>query len=260
MTDSHCHLADPKIFSDVDAIVSRSIEKGVKKFLQGGVGPEDWKRQQELKRKFPDNISVCYGLHPYWISSHSHGESAEALLDLESILDQTDFMGELGLDFREKIVGNKAEQQIFYFEKQLDMAIRFGKTVVFHFVRCHSESVEILKKYRLPRGGFVHAFNSDYEIAKKYLDLDLLLSVGGPLLRENNRSLHEAVKKIPLDYLLLESDSPDQGPPSRGDKHNEPWTILEVAAKIAELRGISVDEVENAIKRNSLRWGHSLAL
>lgn len=260
MIDFHCHLADPKIFSDVDKIVARSIEKGVTKFLQGGVGPEDWTRQQELKRKFPENISVCYGLHPYWVSSHSHGECAEAILDLEAVLDQTEFLGELGLDFREKIVGDKRDHQIFYFEKQLDMAVRFQKIAVFHFVRCHNDSVNILKRYSCPRGSFVHAFNSNFEVAKKYLDLGLLLSIGGPLLRENNHSLHEAVKKIPLDYLLLESDSPDQAPPSRGKNFNEPWTILEVVGKVASLRSVSVEEVTAAIKRNSLLLGHSLNL
>ncbi|OQW50446.1 MAG: hypothetical protein A4S09_01235 [Proteobacteria bacterium SG_bin7] len=260
MIDVHCHLADPKIFSDFSGVITRSVEKGVSKFIQGGVGPDDWNRQKEIKSKYPNETFTCFGLHPYWISSHSHGECAEALLDLELILGHTDFMGELGLDFREKIVGAKKAQQILYFEKQLDMAVRFKKIVVFHFVRCHDKSIDILNRIKPPLGGFVHAFNSDYKVAQKYLDLGLLLSVGGPLLRENNRPLHETIKKIPLDRLLLESDSPDQAPPSRGVKLNEPWTVLEVATKVAELRGITSEEVWDAVKRNSSQWGHSLNL
>jgi TatD DNase family protein len=252
MIDVHCHLADPRIFPNLDEIMARSAEKGITKFVQGGVGPEDWKKQKALKAKFPQEIITCFGLHPYWVSSHTHGECSEAILDLEEILGQTDFMGELGLDFREKIVGDKKNQQVFFFEKQLDLLKTYEKIAVFHFVRCHNESVEILKKTSFPRGGLVHAFNSNYEIAKKYLDLGLMISVGGPLLRENNHALQEAVKKIPLDKLLLESDSPDQPPPSRGENHNEPWTVLEVAAKVAELRGISYELVITNVKRNSL--------
>lgn len=132
------------------------------------------------------------------------------------------------------------------------MAIKFKKISVFHFVRCHDDAVGILKKYNLPKGGFVHAFNSNYETAKKYLDLGFMLSIGGPLMREDNRPLHEAVKKIPLERILIESDSPDQAPPSRGENYNEPWTIVEIAAKLSELRGITPTEVISSIKRNNL--------
>lgn len=78
MFDVHCHLADPRIFQNLDEIVARSIEKGVTGFLQGGVGPDDWKRQKELKNRFPEQIIPCFGLHPYWVSAHTHGECMEA--------------------------------------------------------------------------------------------------------------------------------------------------------------------------------------
>ncbi len=253
--DSHCHLADAKIFSSferVAEVISQAESAGVGIFLQGGVGPEDWRRQLELQRKFPGKIFTCFGLHPYWVSGHTREECESACAELRDILEQTHFLGELGLDFREKIVGQNRPHQVYFFERQLQILQEFKKIAVFHFVRCHDEALKLLKKYKLPNSGFVHSFNSDYSIGKRYLDLGLCLSVGGPLLRENNHALQDAVKKIPLENLLVESDSPDQPPPSRAGKDNDPSTITEVISKIAALKNIPAQKVSEVIFRNNL--------
>lgn len=249
--DFHCHLSDPR-FTDIDSVISRSVAKGVTGFYQGGVGPEDWQRQIELQQKFPKYIRLGFGLHPYWVSAHSPAECNEAITQLKKQIGGADYLGELGLDFREKIVGQNRAHQIFFFETQLEIVRKSQKVAVFHFVRCHDDASRILKNSELSKGGVVHAFNSDYKTAKKYLDLGLMLSIGGPLLRANNDPLRSAVSKVPIERILIESDSPDQAPPSRGHEYNEPWTIIEVARGIADLKGISLESVNAAVRKNTI--------
>ena len=249
--DCHCHLSDPRIL-DLEEVIKRSQEKGVSHFLLAGVGPEDWERQEKLAQQFPSMILPCFGLHPYWVSDHSEEECEEALSILETKLSKSLGLGELGLDFREKIVKGKNKQQIACFEKQLGLSKKYNKAPVLHIVRAHDEAVKTLSKHHL-REGIVHAFNSTEKTAKKYLDLGYTLSIGCALLHSNNHALQEAVEAIPLEKLLIESDSPDQPPPQFHEKNNESWTILLVAKRIAELKAVETKTVLSLVKQNLAR-------
>jgi len=242
--DSHCHLADERMNNNREEVIRSSIQKNIGTFVQAGVGPEDWQKQLKMAEEFPQNIVPCFGLHPYFVSDHTEEECDKALQQLELQLNQSLGIGECGLDFREAIVKGGNAKQIQFFKKQLELADKTKKIPVLHVVRAHDEAFKVLKNYKLERGFMVHAFSSKKSNATKYLEKGAYLSIGTSALIENNYALHEAIVEIPMGRLLIESDSPDPKP--------EPWTIFDVAAKIASLKSLKAEEVLKKARANIL--------
>ena len=235
--DAHSHLADARI-ENAHALLQEARSQGIQFFLQGGVGPEDWQRQLELAAKEP-GVWPVFGLHPYWIADHGADDCEAALDQLARILGKASALGETGLDFRPSIVKDSRARQISCFEAQLELAKVAAKPVVLHIVRAFDEAIQILDLFGQGTTGFVHSFAGSWPEAKAYLDQGYLISVGGPVCRPKLKRLHQAVREIPLDRLLLETDSPDQPPPGVGEGQNRPSTLLAVADRVAEIKGLT---------------------
>lgn len=244
--DSHCHLADPRWDqgpgSDLEAMVAAARKVGIGFFMQGGVDPADWQRQIELQKKFP--IGLCFGLHPYFVSAHSEEECETALDQLAPLLPKALALGELGLDFRPHIMKDSRDRQIQIFEDQLTLAEAAQKPLVLHLVQCHEEAMQIFGVWGVPPGlGMVHSFNGGWKKAQDFIKLGLCLSVGGPLVRPDNERLKQAVREMPLESLLLETDSPDQPPEIYKDQLNPLSSLLLVAAEVARLKGQATEAI-----------------
>jgi TatD DNase family protein len=260
--DSHSHLADPRLSSDVAEFLIEAKKLGISTHVQAGIGPEDWQRQQALKQKFPEfGIVPVFGLHPYWVSEHTREECEQALDSLARELLLCPALGETGLDFRESILlkgqtseatantdlialllMKQKEQQIDFFQAQIEMALLMDKPVVLHLVKSHQETQTILN-FNPGLRGFVHSFNGSLKEAQFYIKQGFLISVGGPLARNTNIRLQEVVKQLPLEFLMLETDSPDQAPDSLRGQLNRPASLIEVAKVVAELHGKTISEV-----------------
>lgn len=241
--DTHCHLADPRIFPEAKEIVQRCLNEGVQWFVMGGVDPEDWNRQLVLESLYPKTIFPCFGLHPYFVSRADPDELESAWRNLQPLLPEVKFFGEMGLDFRERVVGQKRDLQLEWFRRQLQACQESKKIAVLHIVRAHDEALKELRAR--PVRGFVHAFNSSWSNAQKYLEMDLLLSVGAPVLQ---KSMQEVLGRIPLSSLLLESDAPDQ--PPVGQVSHDPRTVLKLAQHIASVKGLTATEVVEVTRSN----------
>lgn len=242
--DAHGHLADPRWEGQQELIIQEARARGIHFFMQGGVGPEDWQRQRELKRRFPQHIGLCFGLHPYWVVDHDDEQCEEALDLLASQLVDAQGLGEAGLDFRPHIMKDSRERQMSVFEQQLELAHLSAKPLVLHLVQAHEESLRIMDLWGLPsQKGMVHSFNGSWKKAQDFLSRGLYLSIGGPVCRPDNQKLHQAVKEMPLEYLLIESDSPDQAPPAYQGRLNPPESIWEVARTIGELKSLDPLEI-----------------
>jgi len=152
-------------------------------------------------------------------------------------------LGEAGLDFRPHIMKHSMELQIEMFENQIELAKAFLKPMILHIVQAHDKALQVLDIWGVPpKKGMVHAFTGSYDTAKKYIDRGFLISVGGAVTYEKNRKLRDCVQKIPLEYLLIESDCPDQAPDGWVGP-NDSTSIWVIAEKIAQLRQISVLDV-----------------
>lgn len=274
--DAHSHWADLRWQQNTDQIknhLNRLKAQNINFFMQAGVDPSDWERQLKLKKLFPDSFGLCFGLHPYKVSEmhrmKEHLQAEEALDQLSLLLPQAMALGETGLDFREKILlgvdkstSTLADEsmafQIEMFENQIQLATALKKPLVLHIVRAHEKAIEILKIWSpsapTKYSGIVHAFTGSYEIATEYIKLGFLISIGTAVTYDKNHKLHKCVQKLPLDSFVIETDAPDQPMQNQAPTElNQPENLLKVAEKIAELKGITQEEVGLATADNFKR-------
>lgn len=252
--DAHSHLADPRWDTDREKILEEARQKGLYFFMQGGVNPEDWQRQRELKARHPEAIGLCFGLHPYFVAENDESICEAALDRLAPELIDCMAIGEMGLDFRPHIMKDSRDRQMLFFEQQLELAEAVNKPMVLHLVQAHNESLKIMDVWGIPRRkGMVHSFNGSFHKAQDFISRGLLLSIGGPVCRPDNKKLQQAVKEIPLEFLLVESDSPDQPPPAYQGELNPPASIWEVARVIGELKGLDTLEILDITTENFRR-------
>ncbi len=254
--DAHSHWSDPRLFSspDFQVLLNQSLEKKIEFFLLGGINPLEWQNQISLKKKYPKNFGMCFGLHPYFVSDHSDEECEVALDQLAHLLPQAMALGETGLDFRPHIMKDSELLQIEMFQNQIEMAKAFQKPIVLHIVQAHEKAIQIFDLWQSPKeGGFVHAFNGSYDTAEKYIKHGFLISIGGAVTFEKNRKLQDCVQKIPLEYLLIESDSPDQAPAGWASDQNDSTSLYQIAEKIALLRNMGPYDVLDVATSNFKR-------
>lgn len=254
--DAHSHWTDQRLGQD-EATLRENLkicaDKGIEFFLQGGVDPEEWQRQLNLKKLFPQNFGLCIGLHPYYVSDNSVDDCELALDQLSQLLPEALALGETGLDFRPHIMKNAEILQIEMFENQIELAKVFDKPLVLHIVQAHQKALQIFDWWGAPdRKGFVHAFNGSYETAKEYIDRGFLISVGGAVTFEKNHKLQDCVRKMGMENLLVESDAPDQAP-SGWAGLNQSNSIYQVAESIARIKNTDVFNVLEASSNNFKR-------
>lgn len=248
--DAHSHWSDPRFTQQGKSLVESMHEplqtclsKNIDFFLMGGVNPEEWQQQIEIKNKYPEHFGLCFGLHPYFVSEKSIEDCELALDQLALVLPQAMALGEAGLDFRPHIMKESQILQIEMFENQIELAKAFNKPMVLHIVQAHDKALQIFNLWRPPpKTGMVHAFNGSYETAKTYIDKGFYISVGGAVTFAKNKKLQDCIKKIPFEYLLIESDSPDQAPQGWQGLNNS-TSIYQIAEKIGLIRNISAFDV-----------------
>lgn len=245
MVDTHTHLHFHQFDLDREDIL-RSFEKdGISFVINVGVNLEDSKRALELAEKF-ENVFVAVGVHPH--DSKDAPEDLERKLREFALSERVVAVGETGLDFYRNL--SPREIQVEIFERHLSIAQELNLPVIVHVREAYKEAYEILKKFPGMRG-VVHSFSANYTWARKFLDLGFHLGVGGPITYPKNEELRDVVRKVGLDFLLLETDCPFLPPqPFRG-KRNEPRYLKFVLEEVSKLTGFSpvvVDEVttENA--------------
>lgn len=254
--DAHCHLADLRLEAELDRVLRAAESRGISLFVQGGFDPDDWQRQLELQRRYPNRLVTAFGLHPWWVAAHTDQELEEALVLLEKELPRAQALGELGLDQGRRVGPESYPRQLRAFRAQLEISQKISeKPLVLHIVRAHSLALGILKAIRVggQYPGIIHSFSGSREIARQYLDLGFSLSISGGITRKGFETLRRAVSYIPRDRLILESDSPDQSPENWMGDLNEPISLFETAKAVGEIRGEDPDELLQASSINARR-------
>lgn len=257
MIDTHAHLHGKEYEADLDEVLSRANDTGVERIVLIGVNAEDSERALYLARLHPDRLSVVAGVHPHDASRWN----AEEKTRLEALLTdpQVVGLGEIGLDYHYDF--SPREQQLKAFLEQLEIADRFQMPIVIHCREAYDELLQHLEaRYGaspLPAGsaprGVLHCYFGTLEQAHRAGELGFLIGVGGSCTFKKAEELHEVVRQVPLDQIVLETDAPYMAPvPYRG-KRNESGHIPLIAARVAELKGIPVQVVAEATTRTARR-------
>jgi len=202
------------------------------RWVLGGYDPEDWAKQRALKTPLGGRIWTAFGLHPWWVASHSAEELKGGLARLEKEGPDADLLGETGLDQ----VRPNLDLQREAFVAQLELAKTWKKPLVLHVVKAHLEALSLLAKHGpFPAGGLVHAFNASAEVGEAYLGMGFLLSVGPQVRRDGYVSLKDAIPVLPVDGIVIETDAPDQTP--------DLVDLIKVAEAVGKLTERSASEV-----------------
>jgi TatD DNase family protein len=245
--DTHCHLDAPSCSARLPELLDRARRAGVGQFIVPGVGPDGWHGIALLAAR-EDGVFPAYGLHPMLAGLYRE----ELLAELARYAETAVAIGEIGLDYL--LEGVSREKQVTAFRAQLRLAVAAGRPVLIHCRHAFRDLLQILREEQVARvGGVMHAFSGSPDVARECIGLGLAISVAGPVTYRNAVRPVEVVRSVPLDHLLLETDAPDLTPePFRGEP-NEPAYLRETAKKVAQVKGVSLAEVEQVTTRNAER-------
>ena len=248
LIDSHCHLDMSNYEEDLNEILARALSHGVKSIITIGIDEESSKKAIDLAKEHPF-IKATIGIHPHDVE-HSDDTSFQRLKELATAnKEHVVAYGEIGLDYAKQY--SAPDIQKVAFQKQLQIAKDLKLPVVIHDREAHEDTLEILQQTGpFPYSGVMHCFSGDVTLAEQVIELGFYISIPGVVTFKNARSLQEVVEKIPLESIILETDGPFLTPmPWRG-KRNEPSYLPYTAEKVAELKGISIEEVAKKTTRN----------
>lgn len=247
LIDSHSHLDAPEFDADRLDVLQRARAAGVTRQIVPAIRAADWAGLHVL---CADNEGVypAYGLHPMFLADHqpAHLDALRSFIDTHRGV----AIGECGLDFH--VEGLDAELQRLFFVRQLELARDVDLPVILHARRAVDEVTSTLRRVGGLRG-VVHSFSGSPEQAQALWKLGFCLGIGGPVTYERAQRLRGIVANMPIEYLLLETDSPDQPLAAHRGARNEPAFLVEVLASIAELRDEDAAKIAAATTANACR-------
>ena len=240
--DSHAHLDDEAFEEDREQVIAEIKKAGITKVISAGYSLEGSKKAIELSKKYDFIYATC-GISPNDIPQ-TEEELWKVLEQIESLAQNNDkvlAIGEIGLDYhwnKENILLQKLA-----FETQIKMANKLEKPIVIHTREAVMDTLTILKKNKVEKKGVFHCCPLNRELVKEALHLGFYISFAGPITFKNSKNANEIIQMVPLDRILIETDSPYLSPePFRG-KRNDSRNVKLVAQKIADVKNISLEEV-----------------
>lgn len=240
--DTHCHLDDPRLYEQLDEVLARADAAGVKKIASIGCARslDGIRSALEIAHAHPDRVVATIGTHPH--DAEHYDDAIEAEIRLIAQDPQIVAIGELGLDYYYD--NSPRERQREVMRRQIALAREVKLPIIVHTRSAAEETLQILREEEARDvGGIIHCFSEDRTFAEAALDLGFVASFSGIVTFKNAKEIQEAAIHQPLDALLVETDAPYLAPiPFRG-KTNEPAYITHTASKIAELRGIDIEEI-----------------
>lgn len=247
MIDTHTHLYLDHFKDDIDDVIQRALSVGVEKFYLPSISSKYNESMHDLESKFPDRVFCMIGLHPCYVDNKFEQEIEFVKERIKS--KKYKAIGEIGIDlFHEKKYFN---QQIIAFEEQIKLALEYDLPIVIHSRESFDEIFEVLKKYKSDKlKGIFHCFTGNEDQARKIIDLNFFLGIGGVVTFKNGK-ISEFLSSIPLNKIVLETDSPYLAPvPYRG-KRNESSYLSIIASKLSEIYNLDVSEISRITQQNS---------
>ncbi len=248
LVDSHCHINFDPLGDDIPGLLAEAAASGVETMLCVAVTLEEYPEVLALARAH-DNIHASVGVHP----NVTDGEdpSVERLVDLGHD-DNVVAIGETGLDyFRSE---GDLTWQHERFRRHIEAARQVDKPLIIHTREAAQDTIDILRaEHAEEPGGVIHCFTEDWAFAKKALDLDFYISFSGILTFKSAKQIQEAAKQVPLERILVETDSPYLAPVPHRGKTNQPAYTRHVAEFLAELRGSDIETIAAATTENFYR-------
>ena len=248
MIDTHTHLYLEQFKDDIDDVISRAKAIGVQRFYLPSINSKYNQSMHDLEKKFPNDVFCMIGLHPCYVDDNFDLEIGF----IKKQIEKHDYkaIGEIGIDlFHEK---KYFEQQVIAFEEQIKLAIDYDLPIVIHSRDSFDEIFKVLEKFKCEKlRGIFHCFTGNINQAQRIIDLNFHLGIGGVLTFKNGK-ISEFLNEIPINKIVLETDSPYLAPsPHRGSR-NESSYLKIIADKLAEVYNLEIDEICKITQQNSI--------
>ncbi|WP_022942689.1 TatD family hydrolase [Psychromonas hadalis] len=252
LVDSHCHLDRldyDKKHKNLDDVINKAKVKGINYFMSVCVTLKDYPAMAELIKEHDEIFSSC-GVHPLYYDEKNKDEVLdEALLLAYASSDKVVAIGETGLDFF--YAPETKDWQIDCFRKQIRVAKKLNKPLIIHTRAARQETLDILTEEGADQvGGVLHCFTESLEMAIEAMQMGFYISVSGIVTFKNAKELQAVIKEIPLERLLVETDAPYLAPVPHRGQENEPAFTADVAKFVADLKGVSVEELAKVTSDN----------
>ena len=251
MIDIHTHISEyeePEIIE----IIQRAKDVGVKSIISASTTINSCIKSLDLSKQF-DMIFSGIGLHPMDLTDQINEETLITLENFYKSSDKVVTFSEIGLDFLENMPDRKIQYDAF--REQIKLSIQLNLPIIFHSRNADLETLRILKEEQAYKvGGAMHYFQSDIKIAKKVIDLGFYISIAKPLL--NNTQLQKTVQQIPLNKIVLETDSAPQPFKKNRKKWTEPRHLYNISKKLSELLNYEINELQKITQENSSKMLH----
>ena len=244
LIDTHAHLVS---LEDIEGAISRAQETGVEKIISMSTGLDSCYTTIDVANKY-DSVFIALGIHPH--SAATYTEEVIAKIEELTSHDKVVAIGETGLDYH--YMNSPKEIQIESFQAHIDMATRLNLPFVVHVREADEDMQKILSQSNLnEKPGVIHCFTGNWETAKKYLDLGFFISFSGIVTFRRAYEVREAAKNVPIDRILIETDSPYLAPvPMRGKK-NEPAYVKYVAEVVSEIKELDMESLLAQLSKNT---------
>lgn len=246
LVDTHAHLQWASFNKDIEKVISRAREVGVEQIVNIGFDLEGSRKAVELAEKY-NGLYATVGIHPH----NANYLNQNALDELRKLSENPKVVaiGEIGLDYYRNLSPKESQKKAF--EAQLFLAEELNLPAVIHNREAHIDTLKMVSKFEGKIGGIMHCFSGNREVAERYVRSGFYISFAGPVTFPNSHELRRIAKWTDLNKILLETDSPWLAPQNKRGKRNEPAFLLFIAKKIAELKGISGDELAEATTENA---------
>ena len=248
--DTHAHMDDRRFDKDREELFKELPSRGISLMINPGTDLTSSKKAIEYARTY-EYVYAAVGFHPH-DAKNMQDEDLDMLEEMALNNPKVVAIGEIGLDYHYDFSPREVQKERFI--QQLELAAKLKLPVIIHNRESHGDMMNILEeKKNILTGGVTHCYSGSWEMAERLLDLGFYISLAGPVTFKNAKRAVEVAKKIPLDRLLIETDSPYLTPVPHRGKRNDPGYVKFVAEKIGELRGLSGEEVGRITKENGMR-------
>jgi len=271
-TDSHCHLDFSAINANFAQLLQQCKINNIHRIIVPAVNPEHWQRVISLTEKItPINITCSLGIHPWFIieqdvnSPQNYDVAFQELKLKQALLDNHNSqknrivaIGECGIEVSKAKTSTTDEDEFNkniklqqnFFEMQLSIAKENNLPIIIHHCQSHALILPLLKQYKLANAGVIHAFSGSYQQALDYVNLGFKLGVGGTITYPRAKKTIDAIKRLPLSCLLLETDAPSMPPNGAQGINNSPLNVITVFQALSAIREESVIDIAEQIERN----------
>ena len=246
--DSHAHYNDEKFEEDRDELIKKIYNEGVTRIINAGYSLESSKRALEIAKNY-DFMNAIVGISPNDIDEFKK----EDLQEIESLAKNNKVVaiGEIGLDYYWNKENKDLQKEIFI--SQIQIANKLNLPIVIHTREAIYDTLEILKKNNCNKKGVLHCCPLNIDLVREGLKLGFYISFAGPITFKNSKNADEIITMVPLDRMLIETDSPYLSPEPLRGKRNDSRNVKYMAQKIADVKGISLEEVAKATYENTMR-------